>query len=113
LRCGAAGVGARQQWFESFAVERENTEHFPETLHVANRTIESCAVHDQIRHATYVKDHLLSHICKPKQDVLANAAARYNAWALHVQMGLCEPSNRATVSALSLRGRNIDSEYLA
>jgi hypothetical protein len=56
---------------------------------------------------------LLSHIGKPQQDVLANAAARYNAWALHVQMGLSEPSNRAAVSALSLGGRNINSEYLA
>jgi hypothetical protein len=65
-----------------------------------------------MRHATEVKEHLLSHVGKPKQNMFANAAARYDAWALHVQMGLSEPSNRAAVSALSLRGRHIDSEYL-
>src|SRR5580698_4187170 len=39
LRGGAAGVGARLQRFKSSAVERENTEQFPETKHVANRTM--------------------------------------------------------------------------
>ena len=83
------------------------------SLTYPSRAPESCGVHDQIRYATDVKEYLLSHIGKPQQDVLANAAARYNAWALHVQMGLSEPPNRAAVSALSLGGRDIDSEYLA
>jgi hypothetical protein len=83
------------------------------SLTYPSRAPESCGVHDQIRYATDVKEHSLSHIGKPQQDVLANAAARYNAWALHVQMGFGEPSDRAAVSAFSFGGRNIDSEYLA
>jgi hypothetical protein len=55
----------------------------------------------------------LACIYKAEQDVLANAAARYNPGALHVQMRLGETFGRAAVRALSLCSRDIHHEYFA
>ena len=59
------------------------------------------------------KEHLLAHVCKPKQNVLANAAARYHARTLRIQVRLREAFLCAAVGTPSFCSRKIDREYLA
>ncbi|HEX7958654.1 MAG TPA: hypothetical protein VF493_01970, partial [Terriglobales bacterium] len=60
------------------------------SLPLSSQTPESCSVQAEICHATDIKEHAVVHICKPEQNMLANAAARYYTRTLHVQMCFCE-----------------------